>query len=339
MKRVLLLQLDGKTPNIALMRISAHHKDAGDVVDFDYTPTARSVERGLFDAHDKVYASAIFEWTRPIAKRLLQVRPDAVIGGSGWDEAITVESIGIATMRQDYTIYPKYQHSIGFTQRGCRLKCSFCKVPTMEGKNRPAASVAEIYRGEPWPKNLLLLDNDFFGQMDWQKRIDEMTTGRFKVCWNQGFNVRLIGDEEAAAISTTNYCDDQFKTRRLYTAWDNRKDEAILFRNLDSLVRYGVKPDNILVYMLVAYDHAAKSPRPTLTEDDFHRHARLREFGCRPYPMPFVRNRVTRGFQRWIIGAYDKRVSWKEWERAGYEPRNLGVKASEQTTLFEELAR
>lgn len=32
------------------------------------------------------------------------------------------------------------------------------------------------------------------------------------------------------------------------------------------------------------------------------------------------------GFQRWVVGAYDKRVSWGEWERAGYRPERLGLK-------------
>lgn len=32
--RVLLFQIDGKSPNIALMRISAHHKERGDEVFF-----------------------------------------------------------------------------------------------------------------------------------------------------------------------------------------------------------------------------------------------------------------------------------------------------------------
>jgi hypothetical protein len=40
--------------------------------------------------------------------------------------------------------------------------------------------------------------------------------------------------------------------------------------------------------------------------------------------MPYARTRELLGFQRWIVGAYDKRVAWDKWERAGYEPRRLG---------------
>lgn len=331
MKHVLLLQLDGKTPNLALMRLATHHRRQGHRVELRRAATVRAVERGLYDAPwHRVYASAIFERTRPACRRLLEVYPKAVVGGSGWDESIRLDAVGVPVdTPPDYDDYPDYPHSIGFTQRGCRLACPFCKVPVMEGKVQKVAGVWDIWRGDPWPRNLLLLDNDFFGEPGWRAELDAIKAGGFRVCWNQGFNVRLIGEEEAAAIASTNYHDDQFKTRRLYTAWDNRKDEKRLFRNLEALVRHGVKPDDIMVYMLVAYWDG-----PRITADDFYRHRRLREFGCRPYPMPYVRTDETRGFQRWIIGAYDKRVAWADWVKARYEPRRLGVK--NETDLFEE---
>ena len=197
-------------------------------------------------------------------------------------------------------------------------------VPRKEGAARESSSVWDVWRGDPWPRNLLLLDNDFFGVPSWQKRIEEIKEGGFRVCWNQGFNVRLIADEHAAAVASTPYYDDGFKWRRLYTAWDSRGDEARVFRNLDALVRYGVRPAEILVYMLVGYWDG-----PRLDADDFYRRERLREFGCLPYPMPYARTRDLVGFQRWVVGFYDvpragrPAVSWERWQAAGYEPRRL----------------
>src|ERR1700729_4591710 len=54
---------------------------------------------------------------------------------------VTVEAVlGIEeTAPLDYSIYPAFDASIGFTQRGCRLKCGFCVVPKKEGKNHSAA--------------------------------------------------------------------------------------------------------------------------------------------------------------------------------------------------------
>lgn len=312
--KVLLLQVDGKIPNIALMRISAHHKKLGDTVEF-----RRGHSRHLYDGSPaKVYASAIFDSSRPAVEALIRDYPSVIVGGTGWDIKGTLEDHGITTLEQDYSLYPNFQQSIGFTQRGCRLGCQFCVVPRKEGGIRKEKGIYRIWRGDPYPKEILLLDNDFFGEPDWRDRIHEMQEGPFKVSFNQGINARFLTDEAAAAIASVDYRDDSMKVKRIYTAWDNLKDEDRLFAGLERLVKYGVKPDHIMVYILVGYWPGETSA------DREHRRRRLREFGARPYPMPFVRTPELVGFQRWIIGAYDKRISWSDFVAAGYRPENLG---------------
>lgn len=318
--RVLLLQLDGKLPNIALMRIAAHY--AGDDVVFRFAGNAAAVQPHIGDDFDRVYASAIFRHTQPLATVVRAVWPGAIVGGTGVDVRLKLEDVGIVTTEQDYSIYPRFADSIGFTQRGCRLRCRFCVVPEKEGDVSEENTVYGIWRGAGHPRNLILLDNDFFGQPRWRHRIEEIQAGGFKVSFNQGINARMLTDETAAAVASVRYYDDQFRTRRIYTAWDNRKDEARLFAGLEAMVRYGVRPDHIMVYMLVGY-----WPGET-AEDREYRRARLRAFGCRPYPMPYVRTPELVGFQRWVIGAYDKRISWTDWERAGYRPERLGFAGS-----------
>lgn len=337
--KVLLYQLDGKIPNLAVMRIASHHRAKGDTVELRHARTVESVNRGFWDDVDLVYASLIFERSKPIAKRLLEIFPAARVGGTGWDlgkpagERMTLERLGIDA-KPDYTDYPGFTHSLGYTQRGCRLSCGFCDIPKAEGRVSFAAKIGDIWRGDPWPRNLLLLDNDFFGQTAWRDRIEEINADKFRVCWNQGFNIRLIGDEEAAAIASTQYYDDQFKARRLYTAFDNKKDEHRLFRNLESLVKYGVRPENILVYMLIGYWDG-----PRVTESDHYRREKLREFGCMPYPMPYVRTKELVGFQRWVIAFFDvargtrPAITWRQWVEAGYEPRNLCVTRNNQSDI------
>lgn len=316
---VLLFQLDGKIPNIALMRIASHHRALGHTVELRYGATP---VRELWDSPEFVYGSAIFEKSRPSVDRLLSEFPDAVVGGTGVDLATTLESRGILTEDQDYSIYPRYRQSIGFSQRGCRLKCSFCVVPRKEGAMRSGKTINEIWRGAPWPKEILLLDNDFFGQEHWRERVKELNDGGFKVSFNQGINVRFITEESAAAIASVDYRADDMKTKRIYTAWDNKKDEKRLFDGLNLLVKHGVKPDHIMVYMLIGY-------WPGETEEDrVYRQAKLREFGCRPYPMPFVRTKELVGFQRWCIGAYDKRFNWTDWKTAGYRAENLHLETA-----------
>lgn len=261
------------------------------------------------------------------------IYPGAIVGGTGWDLHATVEQHGVTTRAQDYTLYPAFRASIGFTQRGCRLSCSFCVVPRKEGRVAGEQTVAQLWRGEPWPRELHLLDNDFFGQPHWRERVREIREGGFKVCFNQGFNVRLIGEEEAEAIAALRYYDDSFTRPRLYTAWDNRRDEALLFRNLEALVRHGVRPDHILVYVLIGYDHATKQARPQLHPDDLYRHQKLRAFGCRPYPMPFCRTPELVGFQRWIVRRADLKVPWEEFRAAHFRPENL---RGEGNSLFDD---
>jgi hypothetical protein len=36
------------------------------------------------------------------------------------------------------------------------------------------SSISAIWLGEPFPKNLLLLDDDFFGSTSWRQRIREI---------------------------------------------------------------------------------------------------------------------------------------------------------------------
>jgi hypothetical protein len=218
----------------------------------------------------------------------------------------------------DYSIYPRYRQSIGFAMRGCRLRCPFCVVPAKEGRPRANNTIAEIWRGEPWPREIVLLDNDFFGNSEWCERLSEVRDGRFKVCFPQGINARLLIPEQAEAIAFVDYRDSKMVQRRLYTAWDNTHDEAHVFAGLDLLCRNGVRPRHLLVYMLIGFP-----PGETHEDRDYRRH-RLREFGALPYPMPYRRTPELVGFQRWVVGAYDKRVPWDEWRAAKYEPPRLG---------------
>ena len=314
MGHVLLWHLDGRLPNLALMRLAAHHRALGDTVELRRGLPSRL----LWDRPTHVYGSLLFTRSRPLGERLRALYPDAILGGTGWDATVTLAQVGIPeTGPLDYTVYPDYPHSLGYTQRGCRLHCPFYVVPRKEGRVQPAASIAEIWRGEPWPRTLLLLDNDFFGQAHWAERLEEIRTGQFRVCFTQGINIRLLTEEAAQGLASVRFMDDQFRRRRLYTAWDNRRDEARLFAGLERLMRYGVPPDAIMVYMLIGY-------WPGETEADWlYRQARLRAFGARPYPMPYVRTPTTVGFQRWCVGAYDKRIPWAQWKAAGYRPERV----------------
>ena len=329
--RVLLLQLDGKIPNLALMRLADHHRARGDEVTLRVAGNVQALQRRLDDAApDRVYASAIFTRSRPLCEAVRACYPSAHLGGTGWDVRATLADVGVDPAGPlDYRDYPRWRSSIGFTQRGCRLRCSFCVVPEKEGRVRPFQTVADIWRGEPWPREVILLDNDFFGQSEWEARVEELRAGRFAVSFNQGINVRALTPATAAAIASTNYRDDQFRLRRIYTAYDNRDDAGRVERGIGLLLDAGVKGKHLLVYMLVGY-------WPGETVADLNRRKDLiRSFGAMPYPMPYERTPPLVGYQRWVIGGYDRRIPWAEWERAGYRPERL-LRNRPARTLLEE---
>lgn len=300
-------QLDGKLPNLALMRISHHHRALGHAVYF-----TRSAYRHLDEPdYDVVYGSAIFDYSGDHVSRLKAEFPGAIVGGTGSGSKQTVEALGIGD-GCSYSDYPSFDASIGYTQRGCRLACKFCVVPGKEGKPQSVATVAQIWRGAAFPKHIHLLDNDFFGQQEtrWRSLVEEMVDGRFKVCFNQGINVRFLTTETAAALARVDYRDDGFETKRLYTAWDNLKDEEVFFRGVRLLENAGIRPSHLMAYMLVGWDKKETWSRL------FYRFNRMVELGIRPYPMVFgdrmrslplgghnarIERRTLGEFQRWVI--------------------------------------
>jgi hypothetical protein len=325
MAKVLLYQLDsertlrghpeGKLPNLALMKIAAHHRALGDKVELRFPETSPQMS----DTEDEiiVYGSVIFEKSRPAAKRLLEAWPDAIIGGTGWDLTTRLEDHGIDSA-PDYSIYPEFRPSVGFSQRGCRLKCPFCVVPSKEGKVKEGQTIHEIWRGDPWPREIVLLDNDFFGQPNWRDRIAEMRDGGFKVNFNQGINARFLDEETAKALASVDYHNRKMDRRQVYTAWDSRRDEKRVFRGLELLKDNGIHPRDVTVYILVGFWKWEDE------EDRLYRYRKIKEFGCHPYPMPYTRAPHLVGFQRWICGHYHRRIPWEAFKAANYRPSALG---------------
>ena len=304
--KVRITHLDGKLPNLALMNIAHWHKSRNHDIYFTHSPTKELFEPESYDA---VYASCIFTKTKPVLDLFLSQFPQAIVGGTGTASNVTVKDIlPDISKHVDYGIYPNFRSSIGFLQRGCRMKCKFCVVPTKEGKPYYYQSVADLYRGAPYPKELHLLDNDFFGVSEWETHIKDIADNRFKVCFNQGINVRLINQQVAEALTTVKYYDMKFKKRRIYTAWDNIRHEKAFFLGVEKLLAAGIRANHIMAYMLIGYD-----PLETMERIQY-RCDRMIEIGILPYPMVYNDSNTTlKAFQRYIIRRYYKVCSWEDY--------------------------
>jgi hypothetical protein len=302
---VRLTHLDGKLPNIALMKLSQHYKAKGDQVWF-----TRSEYRELFEpTFGRVYGSTIFTKTKDKIDAFKREFPEAIIGGTGSGSTQTIEDVVGQVGGLDYSIYPEFKQSIGFSQRGCRLKCKFCVVPSKEGRNRDEGSIKSIWRGDGHPKEIVLLDNDFFGQPDWKDKASEIIDEGYKVNFNQGINVRLIKPEGAQWLSKMRYYDVQFKRRSIYTAFDNPRDERIFTRGMSTLTDAGIPPHRVVVYMLVGY-----WPGETLA-DVMDRFKKIINLGAFAYPMVYNdRDKELKKFQRWVVRRYYKFVPYEQYD-------------------------
>lgn len=218
MKRICLIQLDGKMPNLALMKLSAWHRARGD----DITLIDMS---GL--KFDRVYASKVFA------------------GGTGIDLKSELPD-EIEAVAPDYDRF-KTDFSIGFSSRGCIRDCGFCIVREKEGYIREA--------GMNWIKHskIILLDNNFLASPEWREKLQYFIDNKIKTNFNQGLDLRLIDKEKAKMLSKVLYYDRKFKSRYIYFAWDNIEDELVIREKLKLLLKY-IPNRHVMVYILCGYN-------------------------------------------------------------------------------------
>jgi len=292
--KVAIYDVDSKIPNLALMKISAWHKQQGDEVEH-YMPLLR-------DEYDRIYASKIFNFSDD--SMLSDER--MIIGGTGWDMKKTLPD-EIENMVPDYSIY-NYPHNIGFTMRGCRLKCSFCVVPEKEGKPYGVSTIEEIWTQRE-SKHIVLLDNDFFGNPAWNDRIEEIRELGLQVNFSQGLNIRNIKAEQAAAVASVKFSNMSGKKKQVHFAWDDPRHEKLIHKGIKTSIEAGLKPYQMAFSVLIGYH--------STPEEDMHRVEVLRSYGCDPFVMPYNKEDPYQAkFTRWVNHkAIFKTVKWEDYNR------------------------
>ena len=288
-----IYDVDSKIPNLALMKISQWHKSKGSEVEL-YNPL-------WLDTYDKIFASKVFDFSD--GSMLIPGR--MTIGGTGWDisSALPLE---LESVSPDYTLYG-YEHSIGFTMRGCRFNCKFCIVPEKEGRPKPYNTIDEIWTNRD-SDFVVLLDNDFFGNPQWKERMKEIKDYNLKVNFSQGLNIRVITDEQIKALASVRFSTISGKSKRVHFAWDRIKDEKLIDEGIQRCLNNGLKPDQMSFYVLIGFN--------TTPKEDYHRVMKLHNYGCNPYVMPYnKKDNYQRKFARWVNHkAIFKSVKWKDYK-------------------------
>jgi len=262
---VLLVDVDSKISNLALMKISAYHKLLGDTVGFG------------IENPDKVYISCVFKKNAGQAKGIARYYPDAEIdiGGCGIDlkKELPLE---IELIKPDYDLY-QTTYSQGYTSRGCPNKCGFCIVPEKEGKIRIAQHPSEF--DDPRFDTMMIMDNNLFGApQEWQDQVLAWFVGNnMKMLSPQGWDARLLNEHRWLMLSAVK------RAQAIHFAWDNVKDEKHIENAIDIMKQSGVSKGylqrQISFYVLAGFE--------STFEDALYRCTRLKEMGVQSFVMPY----------------------------------------------------
>lgn len=259
--RVGLIQTDGVMPNLALMKMHRWAREQGrDPVFVDLSTLEI----------DQWFASKIF------------------IGGSGYDLRAKLPD-DIEELTPDYDAF-NLDHSVVFTSRGCVRNCDFCIVREKEG------AIAEV---ENWQKDIqhskvIVVDNNLLASPLCEEKLWYFIDNDIKVCFNQGLDIRLINERNAAMLSMVKYYELHFVKRRLYFAFDNIKLADTFKDRMAVLLRFIKNPAHIMVYMIVGNNGQT-------FEDAMERFEIIRSFGCDPYIMRYHMNdKKLNNFARWV---------------------------------------
>ena len=227
-----LIDVDGHSgfPNLALMRLSAWHKNRGDVVEW----------WNGFCHYDRVYMSKVFTFTPDVDT---VIDADEIIrGGTGYKNYGSLPD-KIERASPDYSIYPGVDYAIGFLTRGCIRRCPWCIVPQKEGQIRPAATWEEIKR--PDSDRIIFIDNNVLACEHGLQQIEAMGGQRIWVDFNQGLDARLITPETAALLARLKW----IKFVRL--SCDTSEMLPVIERAAAYMKEAGIAKSRFWAYMLV----------------------------------------------------------------------------------------
>lgn len=282
MQKIRLVDIDSKIPNLALMQLSAWHKQKGDITGFD------------IEDPDLVYVSCIFTKNADQARGITTLYPNAqvVLGGSGVDLKLQLPA-SAQKVKPDYNLYPKAKYSLGFTTRGCIRKCPFCIVPEKEGKFQRWQHVSEFHDDQF--KSVVCLDNNITADREWFfENTDWVLEKNLKFNAIQGLDIRLIDSEIASRIKELKW-DGQ-----IHFAWDNMQDEQAVRDGIAILQDAGINTRHYVnFYVLTGFS--------STFAEDLYRCETLKSLRTGAFVMQYQKTPETQALARW---ANRKHLFW-----------------------------
>ena len=306
MQKIRLVDIDSKIPNLALMQLSAWHKQKGDITGFD------------IEDPDIVYVSCIFTKNADQARGITTLYPDAqvVLGGSGVDLKLQLPA-SAQKVKPDYDLYPKAKYSLGFTTRGCIRNCPFCIVPEKEGKLKRWQHISEFHDNRF--KSVVCLDNNMTADLEWFfENTDWVLEHNLKFNAIQGLDIRLMSPEIAARIKELKWdgC--------IHFAWDNIKDEQAIRSGIQMLQDVGVNTrQNVNFYVLTGFS--------STFAEDLYRCETLKSLRTGAFVMQYQKTPETQALARW---ANRKHLFWSiNFEQYSRLPKGMQTRDPEVAVL------
>lgn len=260
---ILLIDVDSKIPNLALMKLSTYHKTKGDNVRIQILNKNQvqnpNIENNTRDTNinmypDKIYGSIIFKKNKHAMDGYLFAYPNVeiVIGGSGYDLNSKLPD-KIDRLKPDYDLYENCDSSYGYTSRGCNRQCYFCIVPQKEGKFKRYMHPSVFY-DRKFDK-IFFLDNNILWDKEWFREIIRFCLHyKLKPWFNQGLDIRLIDESDIKLL---------IKVKRIEMfefAWDDIKLEKIVKHKIQMMKDCGLNTrQKVQIYIYVDSDNEFES--------------------------------------------------------------------------------
>lgn len=268
-------------PNLALMKISAYHKDRGDSVEW---------WNGL-KHYDIVYKSKVFDDTYSQDMDYV-INADKIFkGGTGYglDNYLPDE---IEHYMPDYGLYGIKDRSFGHLTRGCPRGCPFCIVKQKEGNVHTVADLSEFWWGQ---KEIVLMDSNITASKDCNRHFESLIKSNAVIDFEGGLDIRFLTEDGCDQLN-------RMKVSYIHFAWDNYEFKTYdKLKRLRPLIKYDHR--KVMVYVLTNYN--------TTHEQDLERIYKLRELDYDPFVMIYDKPnapRQTRLLQRWCNNKF---VFWK----------------------------